>query len=464
MRSAVRLVTFSTAVPARATPLLNATPAADAGEDIPPLEQRPGQLDNQRFQLHSSVARWESWRPFLKESLDVSPLEALRASLDRLREAGAFSDAIGMQYWAYHLARMGFFATQGVASVALSSLAGVDTERVVGFSLTTPRKAGVPLTTLVSEAASMFKQDLECVRAGEYRLPWDMSTPGHRQRNPVYMARKAVEYFQEATGVLGRRERGKPEDVWLDSDMYPDYYRQTYHFQTDGWMSSRSASVYETSTETLFLGRQDAMQRMTLVPMRAGAEEVAREGRAMDVLEVGCGTGRFATFVRDNHPTACVTMLDLSPFYLEEARKNHENWERTRGAEERNQGTRVGTARFVQGKAESLPFPHASLDIVTSTYMLHEIPLHARVPFFKEASRVLRPNGRLIVNDSIQLGDRPDRDARIGRFGDFNEPWYRDYVRTDLGQLGLDAGLTPETKMLGSASKCLSFRKPGGEL
>lgn len=44
-------------------------------------------------------------------------------------------------------------------------------------------------------------------------------------------------------------------------------------------MSSRSASVYETSTETLFLGRQDAMQRMTLVPMRAGAEEVAREGR-----------------------------------------------------------------------------------------------------------------------------------------------------------------------------------------
>lgn len=57
------------------------------------------------------------------------------------------------------------------------------------------------------------------MRAGEYRLPWDMSTPGHRQRNPVYMARKAVEYFQEATGVLGRRERGKPEDVWLDSDM-----------------------------------------------------------------------------------------------------------------------------------------------------------------------------------------------------------------------------------------------------
>ena len=35
--------------------------------------------------------------------------------------------------------------------------------------------------------------------------------------------------------------------------------------QTDGWLSDASARVYEVSTETLFLGRQDAMQRQTLV-------------------------------------------------------------------------------------------------------------------------------------------------------------------------------------------------------
>ena len=32
-------------------------------------------------------------------------------------------------------------------------------------------------------------------------------------------------------------------------------------------MSQRSAQVYETSTETLFVGRQDAMQRLTLLPV-----------------------------------------------------------------------------------------------------------------------------------------------------------------------------------------------------
>ena len=48
---------------------------------------------------------------------------------------------------------------------------------------------------------------------------------------------------------------------------YPDYYQNNFHFQGDGWMSSKSADVYETSTETLFLGRQDAMQRQTLLPL-----------------------------------------------------------------------------------------------------------------------------------------------------------------------------------------------------
>lgn len=48
--------------------------------------------------------------------------------------------------------------------------------------------------------------------------------------------------------------------------MYPRYFRHTFHYQGDGWFSDESAKVYEASTETLFVGRQDAMQRHTLVP------------------------------------------------------------------------------------------------------------------------------------------------------------------------------------------------------
>ena len=45
------------------------------------------------------------------------------------------------------------------------------------------------------------------------------------------------------------------------------------------------------------------------------------------MLEVGAGTGRFATFVRDNYPHATLTVSDLSPFYLQEARNNMRYWE-----------------------------------------------------------------------------------------------------------------------------------------
>ncbi len=59
----------------------------------------------------------------------------------------------------------------------------------------------------------------------------------------------------------------------------------------------------------------------------------------------------------------------------------------------------------------------------------------------------------------MQLGDRPELDANIDAFTDFNEPNYSDYVRTDLGALFKAAGFTCFQKELASRSKVLSFIK-----
>ncbi len=40
-----------------------------------------------------------------------------------------------------------------------------------------------------------------------------------------------MQFVAEATATLGRRSQGKPEDVWLKSPMYPDYYLNTFHYQ-----------------------------------------------------------------------------------------------------------------------------------------------------------------------------------------------------------------------------------------
>ena len=63
----------------------------------------------------------------------------------------------------------------------------------------------------------------------------------------------------------------------------------------------RSADIYEFSTETLFFGRQDAMQRLSLLPLAEHVRAAAQEGRdvrSMKLLEVAAGTGRFHTFIK----------------------------------------------------------------------------------------------------------------------------------------------------------------------
>ena len=64
------------------------------------------------------------------------------------------------------------------------------------------------------------------------------------------------------------------------------------------------------------------MQRQVFVPTHFWMNEFKKIPSDCKVLEVAGGTGRVMTFFRDNYPEMDATFLELSPFYLEEARKN----------------------------------------------------------------------------------------------------------------------------------------------
>ena len=226
-------------------------------------------------------------------------------------------------YWAYHVARSSWFLGQGAAGILASSLGGGGGPSGGGAPLAgdgSIRSGIIAGSRLMAEALQTFRQDLAHINAGTYKAPYDMD-PNHRQFNPAFVASKTARFLTEAASTLeknraARRSESAPETkVWMDSPMYPDYYLKTFHWQTDGWLSSRSAEVYETSTETLFLGRQDAMQRTALVPLSEWMRERGvKDGAGAKFLELACGTGRFLTFVRDNYPKMDVTGLELSPF------------------------------------------------------------------------------------------------------------------------------------------------------
>ncbi|EFN55961.1 hypothetical protein CHLNCDRAFT_145276 [Chlorella variabilis] len=403
----------------------NATAAAAAA---PEQAVKPGDDDRTRFQLHFSVDMWRSFYPsrWLEASIDneAAPLQdRIQAFTDTLSNAVSTAGILGStdaaRFWAYHLTRSGFFMIQGVASLLATRQAigqNSQSQALTRFETMFRRGWAGPLT----EALLTFYQDFENIKAGA--------------------------------------DAGQPEQIWLRSSLLPDYFQNTFHYQTDGWLSAESAKVYETSTETLFVGRQDAMQRSTLVPLREFME--GKDASQLKALEIGAGTGRFATFVKDNYPALQLTVSDLSPFYLSEARSNMQYWKKMRASDAQLGGLDGTGVTFLQTAAEKLDVPDSSQDIVYAVYLFHELPADVRRQAIKEMARVTKPGGIVILTDSAQLGDRLVYDDTLGRFSDFNEPFYCDYIATPLGPLFEEAGLQCGIKLVASTTKTLSFRKP----
>jgi ubiquinone/menaquinone biosynthesis C-methylase UbiE len=141
-----------------------------------------------------------------------------------------------------------------------------------------------------------------------------------------------------------------------------------------------------------------------------------------------------------------VVALDLSPFYLAEARRRLAPWS---GVE------------LAQGPAETMPFADNAFSLATCIYLFHELPPGKRCEAAQEIARVLAPGGLLVLVDSLQLGDAPDYDALLEHFPEsFHEPYYAGYAREDLEALFGAAGLEAEGTSLAYFSKIATFRKP----
>ena len=445
----------------------------------------PGLDENKLFNCDDSV---EYWRNFQIDGF-WSAQQNLAEMASISRRFVTLSDSDAISYWFKHVGRSSYF----FGNAALGSLASGLHERFVandnnnnneeeGITTNNSNNNGIlPFninssiaTRLLLEAFTCYEQDYNQISNGAYTQPWDMESLSHRQSSPINVLTQTGRFVNEAIGTLARWNRMTEDDkkIWITDDaspsLYPDYYRTAFHYQTDGWMSQRSANVYETSTETLFLGRQDAMQRTSLGPIveySKSRADIDVPTTPLKVLEVACGTGRFMTFIRDNLPldTEC-TAVDLSPFYLDLARDNDAYWRKTRRESEIRIGNNLNKddiqpLRLIQANAEDLPFINESYDVVVCVYLYHELPREARAKASAEMCRVLKKDGLLVLTDSIQRGDRPSLDANIGNFEKMNEPYYVDYTEDNLPEHFMRGGLMPAKKIVRSTTKSLSFMK-----
>lgn len=111
------------------------------------------------------------------------------------------------------------------------------------------------------------------------------------------------------------------------------------------------------------------------------------------VLDVGCGTGLFASRMRAALPNAEIWGVDLVSEML------------ARGAPRWR--FHAGSVQPIQGDSERLPFASDSFDFVTCANSFHHYPHQDRA--VAEMQRVLRPGGRLLF---CEHGRAPDESVR----------------------------------------------------
>jgi len=159
-----------------------------------------------------------------------------------------------------------------------------------------------------------------------------------------------------------------------------------------------------------FIGRflDSDYRRRLQPPDRLIQDSGIRSGQR--VLEIGCGSGGFTTFVaRAVGPTGHVDALDIQPAMLAQLEKKL--------ALPENQDIQNMTLH--QASAYELPFEDETLDLVYLITVLPEIPDQPRA--LEEIKRVLKPGGILAVTELLLDPDYPLKEttARHGEKAGF---------------------------------------------
>ena len=151
------------------------------------------------------------------------------------------------------------------------------------------------------------------------------------------------------------------------------------HIPAEDWQFMNYGYVPNQQEKPLILTDYPTLQQYPLQMYHYLASKAQLEGKR--VLEVGSGRGGGAAYLAKCFNPSFYTGMDIASSAVSLANRLHQ----------------FTNLNFVQGSAESIPFPDHSMDIVMNVESSHA---YGSVPkFLSEVKRVLKPGGYLLMVD-----------------------------------------------------------------
>ena len=294
---------------------------------------------------------------------------------------------------------------------------------------------------------------------------WDSLTFSVKERVKAYFIKRATDggipwkqyYDLGATNMETLLQNCI--DITTPSIVYPAYYTQAFHSYEEGnlnWEAALEVVAATISISANYWPLADVVSAelwMRGNTTNAIKEHIANYEKTLPnyvsskarntgkIMDIGCSVGASTKFLIEAFPEkSVVDAVDLSPYFLAAAKFYH-----------RSTASPMFTAlsnkiKYHHMMAEDLSFPSNSYDIVSISYLLHEIPTKTSEEVIAEAFRVLRPGGTLSIVDlngkRIKALPQPRK-----HFFELTEPLILQYYKTDPMKILADAGFTAmETK------------------
>ena len=195
---------------------------------------------------------------------------------------------------------------------------------------------------------------------------------------------------------------------------YPSYYTQPFHSIPGGWLSKFAAENNRIAMQAIY---KDAHPESCLGVRKQLAAFVPPH--CTSIVDLGCGDGDGAAATARVHPAAKVIGVDASPFMIVVGRRQNRD---------------CPNLEFRHQLAENTYIPPNSVDAVTITLVLHECSDQGKRDILKEAHRILRPGGTIILVDTPQTD--------LLTFRGFYEPWKHQWIHFSPKQFLRDAGFS----------------------